>query len=742
MKRQWFYRLLLSYVPVFFIMVFVILFISFVKVNELFLQESVKANEKLSRKVMDTIDRTLQTTNGVILKEIETNNKIALFLHPENKDNVYLDYEISKSLRSFILSMPLIDSIYLVRLHDRMVISPNAKLPLEKYGDYEFANRVINSPFQFDWSNRRDFIEFSKVGQSRHVVTLVRRLPPLTGEDGFIVVNVGTNGINKLIEDTASMEISFIEVEDQQGQLLSENNNRDPSQANRDKQALAQLTSDYTHWTVSSGIENGTMYGWIFSMSNAVIVIFATFVLGIGWILFVSHQNYKPLQSIMLRISTYSKNIHFTKKGDEFKFIETALDKMIEFSHKYDTQNEQYTVLSRQRLFQVLMHGDRPVDMSEWQQTMRLFSLPEQFGELNVVVVEMDKYAKFCIEYNPRDQNLLKFVLSSVINETAGNHAVTVWTEWLSNKQLGVLFQFADIDRNNLHAIRQICEQVSTWVQENLYFTITAGIGTNVESIADLSSSYEAATEALKYKAALGGKRVIGFWEIDSNAFSEMYELLNMVRAIVTSFRLGKEDWIVQYEAFFQSLKIHLLSSDDLYSLLNYFVYHLDRELMKLPSPFQFSWKNVHYPSFHSALEGFESLEDIQRSFYKLLSETMTIMQEGYRSRNYSTLIQGVREYIEKHFAEPNMSLSLLSEKFQINEKYLSRLFKEEFGENFVDLLIRLRIQYSQKLLSETSSSIQEIATKVGYANSISFNRSFKKTTGITPGDFRKDTIS
>ncbi|MNR43960.1 HTH-type transcriptional regulator YesS [compost metagenome] len=84
------------------------------------------------------------------------------------------------------------------------------------------------------------------------------------------------------------------------------------------------------------------------------------------------------------------------------------------------------------------------------------------------------------------------------------------------------------------------------------------------------------------------------------------------------------------------------------------------------------------------------------------------------------------------------MSLSLICDQFQMKSSNLSRLFKEEFGQNFVDYLAQIRIEQAKLMLKESQEPIQDIAAKIGYSHYISFNRAFKKLTGLTPGDYRK----
>ncbi|MFK4168606.1 helix-turn-helix domain-containing protein [Paenibacillus lautus] len=73
-----------------------------------------------------------------------------------------------------------------------------------------------------------------------------------------------------------------------------------------------------------------------------------------------------------------------------------------------------------------------------------------------------------------------------------------------------------------------------------------------------------------------------------------------------------------------------------------------------------------------------------------------------------------------------------------MNWKTLSKLFREETGQKFVDYLIELRMNHARRLLEETLLPVQDIATEVGYSNAISFGRMFKKLMGMSPGDYRE----
>lgn len=96
-----------------------------------------------------------------------------------------------------------------------------------------------------------------------------------------------------------------------------------------------------------------------------------------------------------------------------------------------------------------------------------------------------------------------------------------------------------------------------------------------------------------------------------------------------------------------------------------------------------------------------------------------------------------VVEYVNEHLAE-ELYLDVLAEKLNLSSGYLSSYFKEKTGMNIVDYINETRIAKATSLLADNRMKINDAAKAVGYQNITSFNRMFKKYTGITPSEFRK----
>lgn len=92
--------------------------------------------------------------------------------------------------------------------------------------------------------------------------------------------------------------------------------------------------------------------------------------------------------------------------------------------------------------------------------------------------------------------------------------------------------------------------------------------------------------------------------------------------------------------------------------------------------------------------------------------------------------------YIIEHYNE--ISIEKVAEHFHFSRQYCSRLVKGISGYTFSELLTNIRMHQGENLLSSTNLSIEDISERVGYKNPETFIRVFKKSTGYTPTDFRK----
>ena len=100
--------------------------------------------------------------------------------------------------------------------------------------------------------------------------------------------------------------------------------------------------------------------------------------------------------------------------------------------------------------------------------------------------------------------------------------------------------------------------------------------------------------------------------------------------------------------------------------------------------------------------------------------------------------IMEIKAFIDDNVCLPEMSLSYIADLYGIRDSYLSKLFKENLGENFIDYLLRKRLEEAARLLRETDLTVKQVVTSVGYSDATSFAKKFSKKYGVTPGIYKK----
>ncbi len=111
--------------------------------------------------------------------------------------------------------------------------------------------------------------------------------------------------------------------------------------------------------------------------------------------------------------------------------------------------------------------------------------------------------------------------------------------------------------------------------------------------------------------------------------------------------------------------------------------------------------------------------------------------EEAQQARKkHSRRFQNALDYIDQHYTE-NVSLDDVASYCGFSKYHFSRLFKEYTNYNFYDYLVFRRIRSAEILLSDPSLSITEAGFQSGFSSISTFNRSFKKVKGMTPGEYR-----
>lgn len=261
-------------------------------------------------------------------------------------------------------------------------------------------------------------------------------------------------------------------------------------------------------------------------------------------------------------------------------------------------------------------------------------------------------------------------------------------------------------------------------------FQITISVGKMVDSITEIGNSLEQASLAREYYMTTG--KYVLFAEEIKEVQQELAHYIpkRKIKELIRFVSLGDvrhvNSWFLHFHEFVEP-KFLKYPPAFMKFCWNVYLAMLENEKTAEASLCS-EWK---FLELHHVLDGLERCKKLE----VLLVEICHIMKK--EDDEGKEIAEKAIAYMREHYMEP-LNLDFIAEKCGLSNSYFSRKFKEQTGENYIDVLTDIRIREAQRLLGTTDLSIGEIVEKVGYCDDKHFRRVFQKIIGLRPAEYRK----
>lgn len=138
---------------------------------------------------------------------------------------------------------------------------------------------------------------------------------------------------------------------------------------------------------------------------------------------------------------------------------------------------------------------------------------------------------------------------------------------------------------------------------------------------------------------------------------------------------------------------------------------------------------------------GISACRTVQQGFDRIRAWVPEVCRavQDWKIQQNNCLVDQLRHFIAEHFAEP-IGLNEAARFVNRNSSYISRVFKQQTGKSFIQMLTETRIAEAKRLLEKSSLRVNEVAEAVGYPNPRHFYRVFYEHVGMTANNYRKIT--
>ena len=280
----------------------------------------------------------------------------------------------------------------------------------------------------------------------------------------------------------------------------------------------------------------------------------------------------------------------------------------------------------------------------------------------------------------------------------------------------------------------EIQEQIKkfyTMLSYNISSGIRAGVSQIQNDKEQLQASYNQALSALNKTDLNGGLIFFGLQEEDNlKQHSNTSEFKkNLISKLIAGDSAGVKSFLELYTSELISSKLPLDKIKNSFFELIVTANNSTKEINK----------SFNSSTFDNAFSTFSSENDIsliKEFVHKFLLECITAIS-SVKKAEVHPVIKKVCDYIDNNLSK-DISLEESADFAGVSSFYLSKLFKEEKGETFINFLSDKRLEKARQLLENTELSIKEITAEVGYNDQNYFSRIFKNKYGLSPKEYRK----
>jgi YesN/AraC family two-component response regulator len=355
-----------------------------------------------------------------------------------------------------------------------------------------------------------------------------------------------------------------------------------------------------------------------------------------------------------------------------------------------------------------------------------------------IAFVRMSGFTKLIGRFTEGDEGLVTFLAVNIAEELLLSSEFEVDVVNFHDLSLGVLFSFPDdmpvpvIEEK----VIELCEELSGSINDICKLNVSIGVSRVAESLKSVHRIFEETKESLSFRNLQEDNQIIEMKKLDTLQSSHTnYEYpFDLEKEIMHAIRQrNQEEAIRRLHEFFavstgQNVSEAMIRQGAFKLYSGIFDIVLQSGLLE-----EFLNEGANpYEKLHKLNNPEEIMQWFEHRVILPIVEWLSRKQD----QRLQLVVHKVMHILESKYMD-ELSLESCADEVGLNPSFLSKIFKDISGWNFIDYLTHIRLTKAKELLVDTDAKIMEIAEQTGY-NSSYFNRIFRKHEGITPSEYRE----
>ncbi|WP_438447300.1 AraC family transcriptional regulator [Gorillibacterium sp. sgz5001074] len=735
-----------------------------------------RGNDTLLLQMQEAVDNEVSGIRRLV-SQIYANEKVQnlFYSNKANRGDYRFDlYEILQDLKGIRSAYSMYEEFYIYWSDGGRVIMPTVYKPAdEAYADlYQGGNLSFTQWLgKVNSINRREFILTSRrteEGALREYATYISSFPADSNDQpaGSIVIMLNAEQLLKIIGNVRLFNSGSVFIINERNEVLtstlkdekdlsplgplpdSQGNKAvvyrgEPSHIYYVKSTNSELTyativPDRVVWKESQYVRKLTYSSIAFSLTGGILLTYVFL-----------RRNYQPLGRL---IQTFSQKVNGVayKEANEFAYIEEVLAKTLDEKDQASLRMKQQTNQLRGNFISRLLKGRIEASIPQ-EEARAAFQLHFESEEFCVLLLYLEENEAFFERIGglpvPDRLKLLEFIVTNVVEEVLNRSHHGYMAE--VDDMMACLINLAPGPKDRALAdIRAAAEEAVQFLKRQYAIGVTVALSGVHTATSGIPEAYKESLDVMEYKLVMGRRDIMAYGEMQKEQAdpvqSGYYYPLQVEQHLMNVVKAG--DLVAAQGILNDILSRNMNEAALTVEQMKCLMFDLISTLMKTVQ--ELGETNAEFlQQVHRAFERLTGMKTVKEMHHEMLSMLEEVcaytaarqesMKRKWKSEEQDGFIRSVAHYIEDHYRDVNLNITMIGEAFGMKPTYLSKLFKDHTGEGLLDTINKMRIHKAKQLLKEEKLTVAEVMGLCGFNDLNTFSRSFKKWEGVTPGQYK-----
>lgn len=481
---------------------------------------------------------------------------------------------------------------------------------------------------------------------------------------------------------------------------------------------MSKTFSDYLGWTVvyaqpfEQVVDSAKLLRHVLMYSLLLVLLFA-FIMAYLF----SFYLYRPIARIVADIRNRMTKIG--KGKDEYSLIGGAVNTLFQENHALQSQfGLAFPFMKQHALFELL--SGKVWDDDKFRAIIQL--LGKSFDH--------PRYAIGVMEFENME---LTDVLVNEVELFFDERLQTMLLSTMNERRLALIVN-TELERDGIYAL--FGELKASLNDQGVQ--ISLAISPVFDNLNKLFLAYQDALQLLNRKFFIGKNEIIvkeSVQAADSNG--RFYDKL-LEESLLDYIRTQKMDEALETSnTLIRSLGEQSSSID----YVKYAIFQICSNLIGAMADMggRLEEMGINGPSIWENVQHADTITELNELLVHFIRKSIDVMTD-LKQRQHTEIVSKTIEFLKRNY-QVNLSLKEISANVFLSPNYLSTIFKTETGKTIFDYMTEIRMEAAVALLVNPEVKIQDVSQAVGYNNSQSFTRLFKKMYSMTPLEYRRKHI-